>query len=254
MESKLIVLTYHGIHDEESVGEADDPIYSLTKSEFSKQMDYLASLKYLKATTFNNISSITDSSRIVVLTFDDGLASASSRIWPILLKRGLTAVFFISPALIGQKGYLKWDDVRAMSDEGAEFGTHGLYHKRFSELEDKELFEEIVDSKKNLQDKLKKPVLSLALPGGSMHPHALEIAKDAGYKYFCTSQRAINSLPLGFIVRRFPIKRSTPWCLFKATVLGNHTAEKVHHIIDNGKEFVKKAIPVFFSKIRTRIK
>lgn len=212
-------------------------------------MDFFTSLDHVRTQTLYDISERHEG-KTVVLTFDDGLRSSMDFIWPALLKRNLKGVFFVSPALLGEKGYLDWVDVRCMAKEGAEFGTHGFSHRLFEDLDEDDLRREVVDSKKELEDQIGRKIISLAAPGGSFHTHAVEMAFQVGYRFLCTSRRYLNPLPPPFLLGRFPIKRKTPWWFFKPTVLMNKTALDLHRLIDEGKCLSKRMVPGVFTKIR----
>jgi peptidoglycan/xylan/chitin deacetylase (PgdA/CDA1 family) len=248
VSSGLLLLTYHGVHEEFDPAK-DDFIYSLPLGTFLQQMDFLNFQSHVRTQTLHNLKERHDD-KTVVLTFDDGLRSSNDFIWPALLKRNLKGVFFVSPALVGKRGYLDWVDVRRMAEEGAEFGTHGFSHRLFEDLGEDDLRREIVDSKKELEDQIGQKVVSLAAPGGSFHPRAVEMASQAGYRFLCTSRRYLNPLPPPFLLGRFPIKRKTPWWFFKPTVLMNKTALDLHRLIDEGKRLSKRMVPGMFTRIR----
>lgn len=252
MCARLLLLTYHGVHSTYDPSK-NDPIYSIYRRDFLNQLNFLKSLPHIEITTLTDVRKRKQGS-LVVLTFDDGLVCAKELIWPLLQKLRIRATFFISPGLIGKKGYLDWVSVRQMASEGAEFGTHGLKHRLFSRLNRKELEGEIVDSKKELGNQLGQKIISLASPGGSLHPQGAEIARKAGYRYFCTSRRSLNPLPAPFLLGRFPVKRMTPWRFFKSTVFMNKTALSLHRLIDEGKILSRRLSPQIFSRLRERIK
>lgn len=248
MSSGLLLLTYHGVHEEFDPAK-DDRIYSLPLGAFLRQLDFLNSLDRVRTQTLYGITEAHDG-KMIVLTFDDGLRSSIDFIWPALLKRNLKGVFFVSPALLGERGYLDWVDVRRMAKEGAEFGTHGFSHRLFEDLGEDDLRREVVDSKKELEDQIGRKVISLAAPGGSFHPRAAEMASQTGYRFLCTSRRYLNPLPPPFLLGRFPIKRETPWWFFKQTVLMNNAALDLHRLIDEAKRLSKRMVPGVFRRIR----
>src|SRR6185295_6162500 len=61
----------------------------------------------------------------VRLTFDDANASDVEIALPHLVKRGLTAQFFLPAGLLGRPGRLTEDNVRELLDAGMTLGSHG---------------------------------------------------------------------------------------------------------------------------------
>ncbi|TKJ42034.1 hypothetical protein CEE36_07360 [candidate division TA06 bacterium B3_TA06] len=247
MDARLLILTYHGIHEAYNPLQ-DDSIYSIPHNDFTLQLDYISGMNC----QLSILSAAVDRTRCnhLVLTFDDGLSSAGESVWPELQKRGMRATFFIPPGCIGKASYIDWPTVRRMASQGAEFGTHGYYHLPFAALDDRLLRQEIVRSKLELEDKLGTEVRVLAAPGGSLHPRAAAIARQAGYLHFCTSRRILNPLPAHFMLGRFPLKRKTPEWLFRSTARINSSATALHRVIDLSKSSSKRLFPGLFSGLR----
>ncbi len=70
-------------------------------------------------------------SELAVLTFDDGDLSVYAIAYPLLRRFGIKATFFIVPSLVGEVGYISWDQLREMSayvdplrDRLFTFGSH----------------------------------------------------------------------------------------------------------------------------------
>ena len=67
--------------------------------------------------------------RKIVLTFDDGLDDLYSVVYPLLREFHFTAVAYIVPAWIGNKGFLTWPQVQEMHQSGyIDFQSHSMSH------------------------------------------------------------------------------------------------------------------------------
>jgi peptidoglycan/xylan/chitin deacetylase (PgdA/CDA1 family) len=67
--------------------------------------------------------------RKIVLTFDDGLDDLYSVVYPLLREFRLTAVAYIVPGWIGNKGFVTWPQVREMHESGfVDFQSHSMSH------------------------------------------------------------------------------------------------------------------------------
>ena len=127
----------------------------------------------------------------VVLTFDDGTEDAVSVVLPELVKRKLTATFFITTGFIAddeahrhvEEGvrYLIWPEVLALRSAGMEIGSHTIDHARLPDLEDARIREELVQSKRVLEEHLQAPVDLFAYPYNSVRGKARAAVIAAGY-------------------------------------------------------------------------
>lgn len=71
-----------------------------TISEFERELDYL--LKYFKPVSLEEIVNSPDKGKMH-LSFDDGLKECATVIAPVLMRKGIPATFFVSPAFVDNK-------------------------------------------------------------------------------------------------------------------------------------------------------
>src|SRR5665647_414113 len=90
------------------------------------------------------------SSRPIVLTFDDGYQDAYDTAFPILKKYQMTGMFYLIVNKVGTPGYLTWDEIAWMQEEGMSFGSHTLSHPDLRKLSKIDLEKELRESKKIL--------------------------------------------------------------------------------------------------------
>lgn len=77
-----------------------------------------------------------------------------------------------------------WDQLYEMSENGIEIGSHTMNHPILSRIEEKDLIEELATSKKILEKKLGKKVLSFCYPNSrpaDINELVLKLVKEAGY-------------------------------------------------------------------------
>lgn len=124
-----------------------------------------------------------------IITVDDGNISDVEEILPRLEARERKAIFFIPTEKIGQKGYLRHDDVLTLHRAGMEIGSHGVSHVDWHRLSDGELECELVDSKLFLEELIGSPVMSVSCPFGEYDRRVLRFLRKAGYEKAYTSDR-----------------------------------------------------------------
>ena len=91
-------------------------------------------------------------------------------------------VFVITGFLDKQPNYLTWQQAKEMEQNGISIESHTVSHKSMTELTDDQLREELVNSKKAIENHLDKKVDFVAYPTGTYNLHIANLVKEAGYK------------------------------------------------------------------------
>lgn len=119
----------------------------------------------------------------VILTFDDGYVDFYINAYPLLRKYNFKAVQFVPTSFIGKSGYLTWTMIEDMQKSGlVSFQAHTVTHPNLTYLPYDQILFEIKTSKKQLEDKLGKPVNFLAYPYGANNTLVQFAAKEAGFQ------------------------------------------------------------------------
>jgi peptidoglycan/xylan/chitin deacetylase (PgdA/CDA1 family) len=111
-------------------------------------------------------------------------------------------------------------EIREWLAAGQEIGSHSLTHRNLTKLAGPEAREQIMDSKKKLEDTFGVAVRNFAYPGGKSSPRVRDLVREAGYVTACTTQFGVNTST----TPRFELKRI--FCLSESEMLG-----KVKHRI-----------------------
>jgi peptidoglycan/xylan/chitin deacetylase (PgdA/CDA1 family) len=179
----------------------------LEKERFIRQLNYLSN-KY-SFVSLNSFSITTSSKNLISITFDDGLSSILINALPELKKRKIPTTIFIPAAKIGR--YPKWeqkrqeiyhndrilnrDELKELSDQGIEIGSHTLHHTDLRNVTSEVAREELDLSKSYLEEITGKEVVSLSFPYGSYNDDLINLAFICGYSFVYTTQPEIVSLP-----------------------------------------------------------
>jgi len=226
MTFKLPVLMYHALSGAGYKYEFSDPgelRYVIDADVFRKQMFWLRQHGF-ETVSFHDIRNAknVELEKNVIITFDDGHASNLTIACPILKEFGFNATFFITTGWIGKANYLSSEDIRILQKERMEIGSHGVSHRYLDDLNDSDLLDELQSSKRCLEDIIGERVDLFSAPGGRIENRTINIGKQEGYLFFCTSFFGLWKRPfVPGIVPRLAIKRETSKYHFEKQINGD---------------------------------
>jgi peptidoglycan/xylan/chitin deacetylase (PgdA/CDA1 family) len=153
----------------------------------------------------------------VAITFDDGCETDFTAAAPILKQAGCNATFYATVEFLGRRGYMNPSQLKELSTAGFEVGCHSMTHSYLTDLDDRGLRREIVDSKAQLEEIVGKPVDHFSCPGGRYDAHVIRFARDAGYRSVANSRIQANTLTADtFALGRIAITRGTGLATFQS--------------------------------------
>lgn len=127
-----------------------------------------------------------DGKKKLLLCFDDGFRGIyESREY--LLAENLFPIVFIAIELVGQRGYLTWEEIRSLQECGVVFASHTWSHRSLTEVKPFELKHELFDSREELEQRLGHKVDWLCFPRGLFSLRVLDACEEAGYSMLFTS-------------------------------------------------------------------
>ncbi len=199
------VLMYHYVRE---VDEEEDPLgyrLSIPPALFAEQMAWLTENDYTPLTMSELAACLSSQqdcpSRPVAITFDDGYTDQLENAVPILRRYGFPATFYIVPGLVGRPGYLDWDGVQALVDNGMEVGAHTVSHVELTSLKPREARFEIVESRRILEEELGIEVHSFSYPAGDYSINIARMVHHAGFT------NAVITRPGNIVTDLFTIPR-----------------------------------------------
>jgi peptidoglycan/xylan/chitin deacetylase (PgdA/CDA1 family) len=94
---------------------------------------------------------------------------------------GFIGTFYVISSFSDKPNYLTWDDLKTLQAAGNEIGSHTQNHVDLKTASLSIQTEEILGSKKVLEEKLGVPVKSFCYPIGAYNDDAVRIVKESGY-------------------------------------------------------------------------
>jgi peptidoglycan/xylan/chitin deacetylase (PgdA/CDA1 family) len=124
--------------------------------------------------------------RLVVLSFDDSVASQFHVVRPLLKKYHFGATFFITEGFsfkTNKQDYLTWDQISELSRDGFEIGNHTQNHLGVSTDTLGQVRREIefINSRCS-EHGIPRPV-SFAYPGNSICPGGVPLLRELGFRF-----------------------------------------------------------------------
>ena len=192
------VLCYHHIRDIPAVSKKSMG-YDVTLAQFKAQMKTLADSGYKTILPDQYYDYLTKGTPLpekpVMLTYDDTDEEQFSFAKPEMDKYGFKGVYFIMTISIGRPRYMTKEQIKQLSDEGHVISSHTWDHSRFDRYKHENEVEiggvkkivndwdqQLVTTKKKLEDITGKPVEHFAFPFGLWNKAGLPELDKRGYK------------------------------------------------------------------------
>jgi peptidoglycan/xylan/chitin deacetylase (PgdA/CDA1 family) len=169
---------------------------------FRRQLEELRSAGYESGTLEACVGP--RAGRRIAITFDDGYVNVLRHGLAALEATGFKAIQFLVADLLGECN--RWDvavgeapepmmDVAQVRDwlaAGHEIGSHTRTHPFLTRLPPAQAREEIVSSRKKLEDCFGRPVNHFCYPYGDWNEAVRDCVAEAGYQTACTTDAGIN--------------------------------------------------------------
>lgn len=153
----------------------------------------------------------------ISITFDDGFVSNWKSAMPVMNLHGCRAINFLVADRLGKSS--DWEsaeggEARPLMDEvqvrewlaaGNWIGAHTCTHPRLSQIPLPQAREEILGSKKKLEDRFGIPLEHFAYPYGDYTPAVRDLVSEAGFGTASTMHRGVNTAD----TIRYELKRWT---------------------------------------------
>tara|TARA_B100000029_G_C17577942_1_gene958742 strand:+ start:1884 stop:2552 length:669 start_codon:yes stop_codon:yes gene_type:complete len=120
-----------------------------------------------------------------ILTFDDGSESLY-RYRDIIFTKGQAQILFIRTDKINRKNYLSSTQIQYLSNY-FKIQSHSHSHPNHFLLNDREIRQDGIISKQNIENITGNPVKFYAFPGGDFSFRSIKILAEIGYREFFTS-------------------------------------------------------------------
>ncbi len=172
-----LIFTYHSIASGFHVG-----LNIIHPDKFRKHVQYIA-----------NINRSTQKDKHISIAFDDGYESVYANAFPIMEEYSLKGIVFPISGYIGKTNdwdvtfgvnktmHLTKSQLLTLSENGWEIGSHSHFHRSFKWMSNDGIKNDVVTSKRIIENITGKEVTSFCLPFGDYTRKAIEIIEEAGF-------------------------------------------------------------------------
>lgn len=191
--SAVPILMYHYVRVNPDPSDRIGYGLSVTPASFEQQMAFLAARGY-RSVLVRDLApgaSWPVGEKVVAITFDDGYADAYLEAYPVLRRHGLQATFYVITSLVERGNYLSWSQVQALADGGMGVGSHTVTHPDLTRLGALGLNRELVDSRNELERRLRRPATDFCYPSGKQDAAARAAVGEAGYRTAVTTRPGV---------------------------------------------------------------
>ncbi len=213
VSAKVPIMMYHDILLKKSV------IYDLTPQELKKHFELIKSNQMTPISINRLFAHLRTGSPLpkkpIVLTFDDGYGGHYEYAYPLLKKYGYPAVFAIHTSSVGinaGRTHLTWQQLQIMANDPLiTISSHSKTHPALTKISDKQLYQEVVESKRTLETKLARQIIYFTYPYGNYDERVKKVVNEAGYlaaiAYGTPSEMFANQSKDLFAIARFEKSR-----------------------------------------------
>ncbi len=175
---------------------------------FEKQLELIEknNIEYYDPVMFDNEFNNPKKNKKILITVDDAFTSFYDNAWPILKKKKIPFILFVSTEPVGKPGYMNWDQIKEVSSYDFAFiGNHSHTHEYLLDFSYDEFERDIKNSIKIFEEKLGYNPIFFSYPFGEYNLKQKEFI-EGNFKYgFGQHSGVIDLTKNRFELPRFPI-------------------------------------------------
>ena len=175
---------------------------------FKKQLELIEknNIEFYDPLKFDTEFKYPKKNKKVLITIDDAFSSFYENAWPILKKRKIPFILFVSTEPVGKSGYMNWNEIKEISSyDFAYIGNHSHTHEYLLNFSHFEFEKDIKNSIKIFKEKLGYNPIFFSYPFGEYNLKQTEFIEN-NFKYgFGQHSGVIDLTKNRFELPRFPI-------------------------------------------------
>jgi peptidoglycan/xylan/chitin deacetylase (PgdA/CDA1 family) len=231
--TRVPILMYHSVTDRPT---PETRPHAVRPADFADQLGYLKDGGFTPLTVADLVASLHGTGpglpdRPVVITFDDGYADFHTEALPVLERHDFPSTVFVTTGWLDDAGptaagrpldrMLSWSQAREAAAHGVEIAGHSHSHPQLDQLRDHDLRQELRRNKALLEDRIGRPVTTMAYPYGYSSARVRGEVRKAGYWAACAVNNAIAADRHDLLaIPRLTVGHGTTMAKFRLAVEG----------------------------------
>jgi len=199
----VISLMYHRFDENKY------PSTNIRMEIFKQQLSEIDKEK-IEFITFNKFEKIIKNNiekNYLLLTIDDGFKSFYINAWPILKKKKIPFILFVSTREVGKSGYMTWKEIKEVSsNEFVTIGNHSHTHEYLIDWDEKKIINDIKTSINIFKKELGFSPKVFSYPFGEYSSNLKKIISDFNFEFAFGQHSGVIDITKDFLeLPRFPI-------------------------------------------------
>ena len=176
----VIALMYHRFDENKY------PSTNIKSEIFIEQLKLIneTKMEFITFKKFDEIIKTNIDKNYILLTIDDGFESFYSNAWPVLKKRKIPFILFVSTREVGKNGYMTWEQIKEIESSGlATIGNHSHTHEYLIDWEEKKIRDDLEKSIKIFKKELGYSPKLFSYPFGEYSIVLKKIITDLNFEF-----------------------------------------------------------------------
>ena len=185
------------------------PSTNIRIKDFKTHLELIEQEKFIfvNPNNFEQVIKNNKKDRKILLTIDDGFLSFYEKAWPILKKKKIPFILFVSTREVGKFGYMSWEQINEIAKEDfVEIGNHSHSHEYLIDENVEVISDDIKKSIKLFEKNLGYNSKFFSYPLGEYSLKFKEIIENLNFKYAFGQHSGVADETKDFFeLPRFPI-------------------------------------------------
>ena len=199
----IISLMYHRFDENKY------PSTNIKNEIFKKDLEEIdnLSIDFINFKKFKEIIKNNIDKNYLLLTIDDAFISFYENAWPILKRKNIPFLLFVSTREVGKHGYMTWDQIKEIESSGLGFiGNHSHSHDYLIDWDNDEIKSDLKKSIDIFKKELGYSPEFFAYPFGEYSTNLKKIVSDLNFEFAFGQHSGVIDPTKDFLeLPRFPI-------------------------------------------------
>ncbi len=199
----IIALMYHRFNENKY------PSTNIRNEVFIEHLNEINRLgiEFINFKKFEDVIKGNIEKNYLLLTIDDAFESFYLNAWPILVKKKIPFIIFVSTREIGKHGYMTWEQIREIEkSELVTIGNHSHSHEYLIDWENNEIISDLKTSIKIFKKEIGYSPKIFSYPFGEYSISLKNIVSELNFEFAFGQHSGVIDLTKDFLqLPRFPI-------------------------------------------------